>query len=238
MTEKATDERYARTARVERLLAAEFGAPEPHPMHRLKPLAQLILALLSQNTTDKNCEAAYESLKAAFPASKTDDDIDWKAVTEAPTEKVAAAIRVGGLGNQKSERIQSLLNWVYEEYGEYAIDFICQMEPDKAIERFTTQKGVGVKTVCIVLCFRCGLDVFPVDTHVHRVCNRLGLVDAHGVKTPEKTFYAMRPMVPAGTAYTFHMNVIRLGRTICKARKPDCPACPLNAECDYAKSLT
>jgi endonuclease-3 len=150
----------------------------------------------------------------------------------ADVKDIADAIRPAGLGNQKSRRIQYILRWIYEHYGDLNLDFICAMEPQEVMETFCQLKGIGVKTMSVVLMFSCGVDIFPVDTHVHRLCRRIGLVPSD-TKSPEKTFYLMQDSVPQGKAFSFHINLITHGRTICKARKPLCEQCPLTEVCDY-----
>jgi endonuclease-3 len=189
------------------------------------PLESLILTVLSQNTNDRNRDRAFESLKAAFPT--------FHSLALAPAENIAAAIRVGGLGNQKGRRIKALLGWVRERFGGWDMGEICGMDLDEALELLVSVDGVGVKTAAVVLMFACGRDVFPVDTHVHRLCDRLGLVPDR--TTAEKTFELMRNLVPPGKSYSLHMNLIRFGRERCRARWPECPGCPLDPECVYPK---
>jgi endonuclease-3 len=92
-----------------------------------------------------------------------------------------------------------------------------------------------VKTIAVMLLFACGRDCFAVDTHVHRIVRRLGLVPQKA--TAEKTFELMRPLVPEGKALSFHVNLLRLGRTRCRPREPQCPDCPLRRLCHYARGL-
>jgi endonuclease-3 len=106
------------------------------------------------------------------------------------------------------------------------------MDPQKAMDTFCQLKGIGVKTMSVVLTFSCGKDIFPVDTHVHRLCKRIGLV-APDTASAEKTFHLMKNRVPEGKAFSFHLNLINHGRTVCKARKPQCDQCPLTGYCDY-----
>jgi endonuclease-3 len=151
----------------------------------------------------------------------------------AKESSIVSAIRPGGLANQKSERIKNILNWIVEEYGTLNLDCLCQMNPEEAIEKFTQLKGIGVKTISVVLMFSCGIDVFPVDTHVHRLCRRLDFVSEK--TSAEKTFWEMRPLVPKNKSFSLHMNFLKLGRTICLARKPKCELCPINHLCDYPR---
>jgi endonuclease-3 len=106
------------------------------------------------------------------------------------------------------------------------------MDPQDAVDTFTQLKGVGLKTMSVVLMFTCGVDIFPVDTHVHRICRRLALVPDKA--NAEKTHHLMQPQVPDGKSYSLHMNFLHLGRTICKAQKPRCEECPLVDLCPSA----
>jgi len=213
-----------KAAKVEQIIAAleqRFGTPQQ--VSKLDPLSNLVLTILSQNTNDKNRDQAYQSLRTAFPT--------WEEVMQAPVEAIESAIRPGGLAKQKSIRIKNILQWIHQKYGALNLDALCTMHPEQAIETFTQLKGIGVKTISVVLMFSCGVDIFPVDTHVHRICRRIGFVPA--TATAEKTFWLMQPVVPKGKSFAFHINLLKLGRTICLARKPRCPECPINQHCDY-----
>lgn len=188
------------------------------------PLDSLINTILSQNTNDRNRDAAYERLRQQFSS--------WKEVMNAPRSAVAEAIRPAGLSNLKSERIQEILRWIEKKFGALNIDAICDQDPEKVIETWLPLKGIGIKTISVVLMITCGVDIFPVDTHVHRLCRRLGFVPLN--TSAVKTFYAMQPRVPDKKSYSFHMNLLKLGRTICKARRPLCAKCPLQFFCPSA----
>jgi len=203
-------------------LEAAFGKPK-WPGRR-KPLDDLILTVLSQSTNDNNRDVAYTRLRERFP--------DWQRVMNAPAADIADAIRPAGLGNQKSVRIKNILTWIDETYGTFDLGFLCDMAPEEVIDTFMQLKGVGIKTISVVLMFCCGVDIFPVDTHVHRICKRLQLVPQKA--SAEKTHHAMQPIIPPGTSYSLHMNFLKLGRTICKAQKPRCGECPLNDLCPSA----
>jgi len=206
-------------------LEKHFG--EPVWPGRRDFLETLIGTILSQNTNDKNSEAAYRKLRASYK--------DWPAIRTSPTARIAAAIRSAGLANQKAERIKKILSWMYRTWGTFDLNFLCSMDPRQVSELFQQQKGIGVKTISVTLMFACGHDVFPVDTHVHRLCKRLGLVPAG--TSAEKTFALMASRVPRGKGYSFHVNLIRLGRQICQARKPSCLQCPLRKKCPSAPTL-
>ncbi|MBC8179485.1 endonuclease III [candidate division KSB1 bacterium] len=201
-------------------LENKFGIPKRENV--IDPLSNLVLTVLSQSTNDKNRDTAYNQLRELFPT--------WEDVMNGNVKKIADAIRPGGLANQKSERIKNILKWIHQEYGSLNLDNLCDMEPDQTIEKFTQLKGVGVKTISVVMMFSCGIDIFPVDTHVHRICRRMGFVPDKA--SAEKTFWEMRPLVPKEKSFSLHMNFLKLGRTICYARKPRCEICPLNKLCD------
>jgi endonuclease-3 len=107
------------------------------------------------------------------------------------------------------------------------------MPTDEVFETLLPLEGVGVKTVAVMLLFACGRDCFPVDTHVHRIVQRVGLVPP--TASAERTFHLMRPLVPEGKALSFHVNLLALGRTLCRPTEPRCPECPLRRMCDYAR---
>ncbi len=214
--------RRARVARVGRVLERHLGNPTQD--HQLPPpLSMLIATILSQNTSDKNSHRAYQALRRRFPG--------WEAVAHANLGALRAAIRVGGMANQKAPRIRSILKSVRERYGRYSLEPLRDLSDQEVMDTLTAFPGVGVKTAACVLLFSLGRDVFPVDTHVHRICSRLGLV--RDCPTPEKTFEAMRILVPPGKAYSLHTNMIRFGRRTCRSASPACERCPLFDECRY-----
>lgn len=183
----------------------------------------LILTILSQNTTDVNRDKGYAELKDRFPT--------WEDVLAADVKTIEAAIRLAGLGKQKSQTIKSFLIWLKAEYGELSLEFMHDMETEKALELLCQHKGIGIKTASVTLSFACGREVFPVDTHIHRISKRLGLIPPNC--SAEKAHQVLLPFVPEGKAYPFHMNLIYFGRQICDARKPLCERCPLTQHCLY-----
>jgi endonuclease-3 len=202
-------------------LEERFGREVWQPDHDV--LDNLILTMLSQNTSDLNRDRAYGRMRERFKS--------WREVARAEVSVLEEALRPGGLAQQKSRRIQDVLVWVEETEGRMSLDFVCDMSVSEAIDLLTKLPGVGVKTVAVVLAFACGRDVFPVDTHVHRICRRLGFVPRNA--TAEKTFYLMEEIVPSGEKYSFHINLLKHGRTICKAQNPRCWDCPVYRACEY-----
>lgn len=205
-------------------LEARFG--EPTAPGRSDLIGSFVRTILSQNTSDANSGPAYDRLREKFPT--------WEAVARARPRSIASAIRRAGLADQKAPRIRDFVRWVKDQFGEYDLSALRRMPDDEIIETMVAVKGIGIKTVTVVMLFSLGRDVFPVDTHVHRVCRRVGLVPE--TATAEQTYERMAPLVPDGKALSLHVNLLRLGRTICRARAPNCPGCPLRRVCAYAKA--
>src|SRR5512136_540068 len=208
-------------AEVFRRLEVAYGHP---PWRRsYPPIDELVLTFLSQNTSDLNSGRAFAALKARYP--------DWQQVLDAPVEELAETIRSGGLAYQKAPRIQKALRRIKEERGEFNIDFLADLPVEESMCWLTSFDGIGHKTASIVMLFCFGGAAFPVDTHVGRVTRRIGLVGAK--ETEEKIKATWESLVPAEWYYPLHLNLIRHGRQVCRARAPDCPACVLSDVCLY-----
>ncbi len=185
------------------------------------PLECLIRTVLSQNTNDVNRDRAYETMRERFPT--------WEAVMEAPPERLAGAIRVGGIANVKSKRIQRILRQINERHGELDLRFLRDCSPAEAEAILSGFDGVGPKTVKCVQVFALGQPVFPVDTHIFRLSKRMGFVDAKA--TRERAHEVMGRLVPPEEMYSFHLNLIEHGRRVCKAQQALCPVCVLKKRC-------
>jgi len=205
------------------LLQKEFPGLKPKPSLS-DPLDILIGTMLSQNTTDKTSYKAFTNLKDNFKG--------WEDVMNAPISKIRNSIRVCGLTNQKAASIKSLLKKLKTKHGKLSLDFIKSMTDEEIYTELLQYKGVGIKTISCVLAFSLGRDVFPVDTHVHRVTNRLGLVRT---KAPHKTFEQLSNKIPKNKKFIFHTLLIRFGRKICRAVNPFCGKCVLYDLCEFSQ---
>jgi len=199
---------------------------EPICCNPLLPLDELISTILSQNTNDLNRDRAFQSLRRNFP--------DWEAVPLADPCSVIEAIRCAGLANQKGPRIQQVLREISAERGSLDLAFLKELPLEDARGWLMKHKGVGPKTAAIVLLFSLGLPAFPVDTHIYRVTGRLGLRPEK--MTVEQTHGYLEKLLPPDAYYAAHLNLIRLGREICAARKPACERCPLRSVCNYVRT--
>ena len=198
---------------------------EPIWRNPLPAIDELVSTILSQNTNDINRDKAFNALRQKYP--------DWMDVISAPTQEVIELIRVAGLANQKAPRIQQVLSQIFEERGNLDLNFLADMKPADAKAWLTRFHGVGPKTAAIVLCFALGLPAFPVDTHIYRVSGRLGLRPAN--MSVEDAHDHLEAIFEPEMYYAGHLNIIRLGREICQARKPLCQKCPLIDLCDMGK---
>lgn len=202
-----------------------FGAPLPR--RKSDALSMLINIILSQATSDANSERTFESLKKRFGT--------WENLAAASEAEIADAIRLGGLANQKARVIKDLLVQIKAASGALSLEFIEKM-PDEAARDYLLQfRGIGPKTVACTLLFALHKEVFPIDTHIFRVLKRMGIL-------PEKiadikAHRLLDELAPHGKFYSLHVNLIRLGRQICRPREPLCERCPLVEYCDYGQSV-
>jgi len=214
-----------RALAVHQALLERYGNPQWRMP--LPALDELVSTILSQNTNDTNRDRAFQSLRARFPS--------WESVRDAPERQVIEAIRPAGLANQKGPRIQNVLREITAQRGELSLDFLNDLPAEQARQWLVQFKGVGPKTAAIVLQFSLGKPAFPVDTHIYRVSGRIGLRPP--AMTAEQAHEHLASLLPAETYYAAHLNLIRLGREVCQARRPNCAICPLTHLCAYYADL-
>lgn len=209
-----------RVRALNRRLEREYGRPQKQ---RLDPLDELLLTILSQNTSDTNRDRAYESLRERFR--------DWEEVRLAARSEVEDAIRSAGLWKQKARTLQEALDAIHAEQGDLDLSHLHRMSDAEVIEYLTRFRGVGVKTAACVLCFAMGRPYMPVDTHVHRVTRRLGLIPADITADQAHWLLNHDSSVPAELRFSFHIQLIRHGRAVCRASRPACRSCVLEGLC-------
>jgi endonuclease-3 len=225
MIEQATIVDVEKTRAIYERLVAVYGPRTLCPGRN--PLDELILTILSQNTSDRNSGRAYHMLRAKYPT--------WEQVLIAPLPELYEVIKTAGLGNIKAPRIQNTLQTILERHGTLSLDFLDDLSLEDARSWLRSLDGIGPKTAACVLLFALGKPALPVDTHVHRVAKRLGLL---GPKISADTAHGLlEAALPAETIYPFHINMIQHGRLVCHAQRPHCAECPLSDLCDFYTSM-
>ncbi len=209
--------------KINSLLKNYFGIPKLNK-RTPNPLDILIGTILSQNTNDKNSFKAYQNLKSKISS--------WDDILKMRTSTLESIIKVAGLGKQKANSIKNLIKNLKSVNGKISLDFLKNADDDKAIEELTKFKGVGVKTASCVLLFSMKRNVCPVDTHVHRILNRIGVVKTN---SPDKTYFAIKEFIPGNNGHSLHTNLLRLGREFCLPKNPKCSLCPLESICHYSE---
>ncbi len=199
-----------------------FG--EPKLDKKSDALSMLVRIVLSQATSDPNSTRTFENLTGRFGS-------DWETVLAAAETEIADAIRTGGLANQKPRVIKELLAQIKEKHGTLNLKFLARMPDETARDYLTNFRGIGPKTVACTLLFALRKEVFPLDTHIFRVLKRMGILPEKIADTKAPRF--LDRLVPNGKFYSLHVNLIRLGRKICRPREPLCEQCPLIEYCDY-----
>jgi endonuclease-3 len=220
--------------------------------HRLDPTSELILTILTANSADINAEVAFGALRDKYPSAPTPQDAsleaqhfpgwggkglpdlpppDWPAVEVAPIAELTDAIRPGGLANQKAPRIQAALRALAANGGGYSLEFLRDEPPLEARDWLSAIPGIGKKTASVVLLFSFGQPLMPVDRHVHRVSQRIGLVPPSADADQAHDYYLA--MLRPEQMYEAHVSLISHGRRTCHAQRPDCEHCPLAPRCRF-----
>jgi endonuclease-3 len=225
--EAAKDPLRAKARAVLALLRQAYGEPE-WPV--LDPLGTLIETMLSHRTADPQTWAAYNELRRRFPT--------WEEVLNAPVQEIDEAIHATTFHEQKAPRIKAVLKRVKEEHGSFNLSFLDMMPLEEANQWLQSLGGVGPKTAACVLLFACKRPVLPVDTHVHRVSIRLGLI---GPKVDANAAHViLLSLLPDPTnerdVLAFHRNMLLHGQRICVWDDPKCHKCMLTDWCDYYAS--
>ncbi len=222
---RAADRRKRR--RIAEIVLERLGERYGHPQWagpRVDAVSELVLTILSQNTADTNSFRAFKALRERYAT--------WDEVLNAPTDELEEVIRPGGLAPTKSKRIQHILAEVHAQTnGTWDLSFLGEWPLEEARNWLMSLPGIGRKTASIVLLFNFGRPVMPVDTHVHRVTTRLGMLPP---RTPlDRAHDLLEEVLQPEEMYPFHVETIRHGRDTCRAPRPICGFCPLTDICPY-----
>jgi len=206
-------------------LEDHFGSNAKKSARRNKNLLDVLIAVkLSQNTTDRTSHKAYLNLKRRFAK--------WEDLINAPLQEIKKEIKVCGMAETKSRDIKAMLHEMKENYGKLTLNHLRRLSDEEIYEELLGYKGIGTKTIACLIAFGLERPAFPVDTHVHRVMNRMGIVNT---TTPEKTFDVSKELIPVESKTTFHLNLIKFGRSVCKAPAPLCGECCVYDLCNFGQ---
>jgi endonuclease III len=197
--------------------------------NRRDPMHELISTMLSHRTNHKDEEKAFYTMLERFG--------DWEGVMQAPFDELANAITTTRYPEQKVLQIQQTLRMIKEERGVFNIDFLEDIPVKEAMEWLTHLPGVGLKTATLVLLFNFKKPVLPVDTHVFRISQRVGLIGAK--VTANKAHDILLKMLPqdAIELFNFHVHLLRHGQRVCTWSAPKCEQCVLNLICNYYQDV-
>ena len=202
-----------------RLLSERYGPFEEEP--RLDPAHEVVFTILSQHTSDTNSARAYRLLMERFGT--------LEAVAQGEIADIEDAISPGGLARVKAPRIKQVLNMVIDFNGSLDLSFLGEMPLDEAKGWLRQLPGIGPKSAGIILSFALGRPAMAIDTHIFRVCQRLGFI---GPKVnAEKAHELMEAAVAPEQVFQFHVSFITHGRQVCKAQRPRCLECVVAAGC-------
>jgi len=212
-------------AAVLKLLRRAYGSRSCEPTG--DPVATLMGTILSQNTNQANSTSGYRRLREQFAS--------WQEMADAPVAKIVECIRTSGLAETKAPRMRSILRRIRAERGKITLSFLAEMPPEQAYDYLVAMNGVGPKTAWCVLLFALGAEVFPVDTHIHRIAVRLGIIAPR--TSPERAHHILRPLIRPADRYETHVLLIAHGRRKCLPKRPKCDLCNLLKLCPHGQRL-
>ncbi len=209
--------------KVMEILERAYGVPEARSVD---PVDLLVMTILSQNTSDMNSGRAFEQLKSRFRS--------YDEILDASEDEIADAIRPGGLADIKAARIKGALERLREDFGSVDLSPLQRMSPEEVRSYLTSIPGIGPKTASVLMLFGFKMPAMPVDTHVYRVSRRIGLVPENA--SIEEVQRILEEITPREKYLSLHINLIRHGRLVCRARNPLCERCELAGLCRYMQA--
>ena len=226
MPDAAADVRADREAKaLETIRRLDDAYGEPPLVPRREPMHELVSTMLSHRTTMQAEERAFHAMWERYGS--------WDAVREADEDELAAVLKGVQFPEPKARNIKTVLETIREERGGYDLSFLQDLPLDQAQAWLTSLPGVGVKTATLLLLFCFARPVLPVDTHVHRVSGRLGVID-EGVSASKahRVLLDVLPNEPQ-TLFSYHVDLLRHGQRVCVWRNPRCGECVLTDICDW-----
>lgn len=199
----------------------------PNHGNKFDPMDELVYIHLSKKTNELSYVDAYDRLSSAFP--------NWEGLAEADPRYVEGLIASAGLGNQRTAELIENVKAIRAKFGKARLDTL-QNWPEARIFKFLTSlKGIGPKSALCVMLYSLGKKVFPVDTHVHVICERMGFIKK-GLDH-DQAQRELSQLFPRELRYDLHVNMVAHGREICRRRgKPLCELCNLSKFCLYFRN--
>ncbi len=210
-----------KASNIARRLEAHYGSPDLG--NKADPLDELIYIALTRQTTDKAAQRTWLALTSRYPS--------WEMLLDAPESEIAEVIVSGGFAQQKARWVKHTLRIIKERFGKLSLDSLRELDDAEAERFLCSLPGVNIKSAKCILMYSLNRQVLPVDTHVQRVSERLGLVE-RGLSS--KQLHArLEDVVAPQWRFSFHVNAVVHGRTICRAVLPKCDVCLLKSSCEY-----
>jgi endonuclease III len=211
----------AKVVKIAELLEGQHKSPKHFNKHNA--LNELLFIILSLRTDERIYLPLYKAFKNNYPR--------WSDVYRASEKEIANTIQKGGLGKQKARWIKRFLDEIKTRNGKLCLDYIKDLD-DEAMEKYLTSlPGVGIKTAKCIMMYSFNRPVLPVDTHTYRISQRVGLIGK--LRSEIKIHGILHNIVPIQIRYSYHVNCVAHGRSICKAIKPNCRNCVISSLCDY-----
>lgn len=192
---------------------------------RRDPMTELIMTILSQRTTAANENLAFQQMWKRYGT--------WEAIRDADINELSELVAPSNYPEAKARNIKATLHQIIAERGEAKIDFLEDLPVQEGLDWLRTLPGVGIKTASLVLLFNFSKHIMPVDTHVHRVSLRTGLLPAR--TSAEKAHWLLLDILPDDPhiLFNFHKTCLRHGQVVCTWSNPKCPTCPIKHLCNY-----
>ncbi|MBI1871060.1 MAG: hypothetical protein HYS07_07705 [Chlamydiae bacterium] len=210
--------------KVHDLLQDQYGKQEREG--KKNPLDELILTILSQNTSRAHAQESFDKLWKKYKG--------WEALMNAPSLEISKTIQNGGLHHTKAIRMRRILKRIYKDRGDLSLDFLREKDQNDAMKYLISLKGLGPRTASHILLYSLNQPVMPVDTHVTRVSKRLGWVwDGANREVIQQV---MNRATPRYLILSLYSQLMKHGQVTCKLKAPRCMGCVIRNDCEYYKN--
>jgi endonuclease III len=193
--------------------------------NKTNPLDEVIFIILSAQTESYSYLETFKALRKRFPTKHS--------LFKASRRSIETTIKSGGLSKKKAAQIKGVLAKIHSDTGRLSLSFLSKWSDEQVEQYLTSLPGIGIKSARCVMMYSLKRRVFPVDTHVWKICRRLGLTPAIPKPTPQME-RALEARIPQELRYTLHVNMVSHGREICTTYWPKCDQCMVADICPSA----